>query len=97
ERLTRSDVRRAGPKRGFVGADARRGACARARPSLGIRTDDRRGDAVRRAAYCEAALAHRPVAAESERLTGRARAGEAAMLALRTAEGVETTAFAERY
>jgi oxygen-independent coproporphyrinogen-3 oxidase len=48
-------------------------------------------------AYMEAALAGRPVPVEAERLTGAARAGEAAMLALRTAEGVDVTRFAERY
>ncbi len=34
---------------------------------------------------------------EDERLSGAARTGEAAMLALRTAEGVDIAAFAERY
>ncbi|HZO94315.1 MAG TPA: radical SAM family heme chaperone HemW [Candidatus Baltobacteraceae bacterium] len=48
-------------------------------------------------AYCEAALAGRPIPGESERLEGEARAGEAIMLALRTAEGVDTGRFRERY
>jgi oxygen-independent coproporphyrinogen III oxidase len=48
-------------------------------------------------AYCEAALAGRPVPGERERLEGAARAGEAIMLALRTAEGVDLAAFRERY
>jgi oxygen-independent coproporphyrinogen-3 oxidase len=48
-------------------------------------------------AYVAAALARRPIPGESERLEGPKRAGEAAMLALRTAEGVEFAAFAERY
>jgi len=48
-------------------------------------------------AYCEAALAGRPIPGESERLEGEARVGEAIMLALRTAEGVDTGRFRERY
>jgi oxygen-independent coproporphyrinogen-3 oxidase len=48
-------------------------------------------------AYCEAALARTPIPGESERLEGPARAGEAIMLALRTAEGVDLRAFRERY
>jgi oxygen-independent coproporphyrinogen-3 oxidase len=48
-------------------------------------------------AYVAAALAGRPLPGEAERLEGAARLGEAAMLALRTAEGVDTAAFAERY
>jgi oxygen-independent coproporphyrinogen-3 oxidase len=47
--------------------------------------------------YCQAALARFPIPGESERLEGPARAGEAVMLALRTAEGVDAGAFAERY
>jgi len=47
--------------------------------------------------YCEAALAGRPIPGEAERLEGAKRAGEAAMLALRTAQGVDAKAFAERY
>ena len=47
--------------------------------------------------YVEAALAGRPIPGESERLEGPARLGEATMLALRTAEGVDIAAFAERY
>ena len=47
--------------------------------------------------YCEAALAGGPIPGESERLEGPAQAGEAIMLALRTAEGVDVTAFRERY
>jgi oxygen-independent coproporphyrinogen-3 oxidase len=49
------------------------------------------------AAYEAAALAGGPIPAERERLEGAARVGEAAMLALRTAEGVELQSFAERY
>jgi oxygen-independent coproporphyrinogen-3 oxidase len=48
-------------------------------------------------AYCEAALAGVPIPGESERLEGAKRAGEAIMLALRTAEGVDLPAFRERY
>ena len=47
--------------------------------------------------YCDAALGGLPVPVEAERLTGDARAGEAVMLALRTAEGVDLAGFAERY
>ncbi len=47
--------------------------------------------------YCEAALAGEPIPGESERLEGDKRAGEAIMLALRTAEGVDVPAFRERY
>jgi oxygen-independent coproporphyrinogen-3 oxidase len=49
------------------------------------------------AAYTEAALRGAPIPGELERLEGAARAGEAAMLALRTVEGVELASFAERY
>jgi oxygen-independent coproporphyrinogen-3 oxidase len=49
------------------------------------------------AAYCDAALAGAPIPGESERLEGAAQAGEAIMLALRTAEGVDVEAFRERY
>ena len=48
-------------------------------------------------AYCNAALAGGPVPGESERLEGAAQAGEAIMLALRTAEGVDSARFRERY
>ncbi len=48
-------------------------------------------------AYCAAALAGEPIPGEGERLEGAARAGEAIMLALRTAEGVDLGAFRERY
>ncbi len=48
-------------------------------------------------AYVGAALAGGPIPGEAERLEGAARLGEAAMLALRTAEGVDVAAFAERY
>lgn len=48
-------------------------------------------------AYCAAALAGEPIPGESEQLEGDARAGEAIMLALRTAEGVDLEAFRERY
>jgi oxygen-independent coproporphyrinogen-3 oxidase len=47
--------------------------------------------------YCTAALGRLPIPSDSERLDGPARAGEAVMLALRTAEGVDAAAFAERY
>ncbi len=47
--------------------------------------------------YVAAALAGEPIPGEEERLTGAARSGEAVMLALRTAEGVDMAAFAERY
>ncbi|HUY41038.1 MAG TPA: radical SAM family heme chaperone HemW [Candidatus Dormibacteraeota bacterium] len=48
-------------------------------------------------AYVDAALAHVPIPGESERLDGTRRAGEAMMLALRTAQGVGLRAFKERY
>ncbi len=48
-------------------------------------------------AYVEAALAQAPIPGESERLNGTRRAGEAVMLALRTAQGVGLRAFKERY
>jgi oxygen-independent coproporphyrinogen-3 oxidase len=48
-------------------------------------------------AYCGAALAGEPIPGESERLEGAAQAGEAIMLALRTAEGVDLERFRERY
>jgi len=48
-------------------------------------------------AYITAALAGGPVPGEDECLEGPAKLGEAAMLALRTAEGVDRIAFAERY
>lgn len=47
--------------------------------------------------YCAAALAGERIPAEAERLEGAALVGEAAMLALRTSEGVDYAAFAERY
>lgn len=47
--------------------------------------------------YVEAALAGAEIPGEAEQLEGPARNGEAIMLALRTAEGVDTTAFRERY
>jgi oxygen-independent coproporphyrinogen-3 oxidase len=50
-----------------------------------------------RAAYEAAALAGHAIPGESEQLSGDARLGEAIMLALRTAEGVDTNAFLERY
>jgi oxygen-independent coproporphyrinogen-3 oxidase len=49
------------------------------------------------AAYERAALAGQSPPAESERLEGAALVGEAAMLALRTAEGLDLQSFAERY
>jgi oxygen-independent coproporphyrinogen-3 oxidase len=48
-------------------------------------------------AYLDAAVAGRAIPGESERLEGAAQAGEAIMLALRTAEGVELARFRERY
>lgn len=47
--------------------------------------------------YLEAAGAGLPVPQESERLEGARRAGEAVMLALRTAQGLSFAAFKERY
>ena len=47
--------------------------------------------------YVAAALAGRPIPSEAERLEGRKRAGEAMMLALRTAQGVGLSEFKERY
>lgn len=47
--------------------------------------------------YVQAALAGSPIPGTSERLTGPAQVGEAAMLALRTGEGVDFDAFRERY
>jgi oxygen-independent coproporphyrinogen-3 oxidase len=47
--------------------------------------------------YVRAALAGAPIPGERERLEGPAQLGEAIMLALRTAEGVDVTAFRERY
>jgi oxygen-independent coproporphyrinogen-3 oxidase len=47
--------------------------------------------------YCATALAGESIPADAERLVGAARIGEAAMLALRTKEGVDFAAFAERY
>ena len=48
-------------------------------------------------AYCAAVEGGRLVPSDDERLEGAAKTGEAAMLALRTAEGVDVAAFAERY
>lgn len=48
-------------------------------------------------AYCAALEAGTAVPGERERLAGDARVGEATMLALRTAEGVDVAVFAERY
>ena len=48
-------------------------------------------------AYCSALERGEIVPSDGERLVGAAKVGEAAMLALRTAEGVEVAAFAERY
>jgi oxygen-independent coproporphyrinogen III oxidase len=47
--------------------------------------------------YCVASERGGEIPGEDERLAGAERAGEAAMLALRTAEGVDVAAFAERY
>ena len=48
-------------------------------------------------AYCTALERGEPVPGDGERLDGAAKVGEAAMLALRTAEGVDVAAFARRY
>lgn len=48
-------------------------------------------------AYVTAALEGRTIPQESERLEGAQRAGEAVMLALRTAQGLSFAAFKERY
>ncbi|MBV8423952.1 MAG: radical SAM family heme chaperone HemW [Candidatus Eremiobacteraeota bacterium] len=48
-------------------------------------------------AYVGAALAGEPIPGTSEKLAGPARVGEAAMLALRTDEGVDLHVFRERY
>jgi oxygen-independent coproporphyrinogen III oxidase len=48
-------------------------------------------------AYVEAALAGEPIPSEAERLEGSRRAGEAVMLALRTAQGVRLGDFKNRY
>ena len=47
--------------------------------------------------YVAAVEAGAPIPSDRERLDGAARAGEAVMLSLRTAEGVDVAAFAERY
>jgi len=47
--------------------------------------------------YTGAVFAGAAIPDESERLAGAARLGEATMLALRTSEGVDVAAFAERY
>ncbi len=47
--------------------------------------------------YVSASLAGGPIPCEAERLEGRKRAGEAIMLALRTAQGVSLPVFKERY
>ncbi len=47
--------------------------------------------------YCAALERADAVPSEAERLEGAAQLGEATMLALRTAEGVDVAAFAERY
>lgn len=48
-------------------------------------------------AYLEAASGGLPIPRESERLEGAQKAGEAVMLALRTAQGLSFAAFKERY
>lgn len=48
-------------------------------------------------AYVSAASQGRPIPGQSERLEGAQRAGEAVMLALRTAQGLSFAAFKERY
>jgi oxygen-independent coproporphyrinogen-3 oxidase len=47
--------------------------------------------------YVRAALAGQPIPGSSEHLAGAAQVGEAAMLALRTLEGVDLRTFRERY
>jgi oxygen-independent coproporphyrinogen III oxidase len=47
--------------------------------------------------YVESVQSGHPIPGESERLAGKRRAGEAAMLALRTEQGVRLSAFKERY
>ncbi len=47
--------------------------------------------------YVAAALEGRRIPSDAERLEGRRRAGEAMMLALRTAQGVGLSEFKERY
>lgn len=47
--------------------------------------------------YVDAALSGKPIPAQAERLEGLRRAGEAAMLALRTTQGVGLGEFKERY
>ena len=47
--------------------------------------------------YLDAALEHRPIPSESERLEGPKRAAEAIMLALRTTQGFGLRDFKERY
>lgn len=47
--------------------------------------------------YCLASERGGTIPGEDEQLAGSERAGEAAMLALRTSEGVDVAAFAERY
>jgi oxygen-independent coproporphyrinogen-3 oxidase len=49
------------------------------------------------AAYLAAAGAGLPIPSDAERLAGAAQFGEATMLLLRTAEGVDVAAFAKRY
>ncbi len=49
------------------------------------------------ATYLDAARGGRPIPSERERLEGIAAVGEAIMLALRTAQGVELAGFKERY
>jgi oxygen-independent coproporphyrinogen-3 oxidase len=49
------------------------------------------------ATYVTAAAGGNAIPGESERLEGPARVGEAAMLALRTQQGVDLATFAERY
>ncbi len=48
-------------------------------------------------AYVSSAASRAPIPSEQERLEGARRAGEAAMLSLRTAQGVVPKAFKERY
>jgi len=47
--------------------------------------------------YISSAISQAAIPAERERLEGARRAGEAAMLSLRTAQGVAPKAFKERY
>ena len=64
---------------------------------MSYRMGERRANTRSLEAYLDAAANRRPIPAEAERLEGRKRAGEAIMLALRTAQGVRLREFKERY